>query len=217
MPLTKRQLQIASIVEKQGPITGDKIACSLNVTRAALRSDLAILTMSGILDARTKVGYFYTGKKTAGLFSQEIKNIKVKDVKALPVAVSDNANAYDAMVLMFTEDVGTVFVVGGQDMLKGVVSRKDLLKASQSSAGDLSKLPVSMVMTTLSKLVVTYDDESAIIAAGKLIDNEVDSLPVVQEVDAAARKYKVTGRFTKTNTARLLVDLADENRFSEEF
>ena len=39
----------------------------LNVTRATLRSDLAILTMTGILDARPKVGYFYSGINGASL------------------------------------------------------------------------------------------------------------------------------------------------------
>ena len=54
--LSNRQKQIAEIVRLDGPITGEHIAERLNVTRAALRSDLAILVMGGILDARPKVG-----------------------------------------------------------------------------------------------------------------------------------------------------------------
>ena len=57
MGLTARQKQIAEIVRAEGPITGQRIADQLHVTRAALRSDLAILIMSGIIDARPKVGY----------------------------------------------------------------------------------------------------------------------------------------------------------------
>ena len=58
--LSNRQKRIAEIVRLEGPITGEHIAQRLNVTRAALRSDLAILIMGGILDARPKVGYYYT-------------------------------------------------------------------------------------------------------------------------------------------------------------
>ncbi|MCQ2381115.1 MAG: helix-turn-helix domain-containing protein, partial [Acidaminococcaceae bacterium] len=36
-------MQIAEIVRIDGPITGEQIASRLHVTRAALRSDLAIL------------------------------------------------------------------------------------------------------------------------------------------------------------------------------
>ena len=46
--LSNRQKQIAEIVRLDGPITGEHIAERLNVTRAALRSDLAILVMGGI-------------------------------------------------------------------------------------------------------------------------------------------------------------------------
>ena len=59
--LNERQLKIIDIVKENEPITSESIASSLNVTRATLRSDLAILTMTGILDARPKVGYFYSG------------------------------------------------------------------------------------------------------------------------------------------------------------
>jgi len=47
------------IVKKNEPITSEQIAEKLNLTRAALRPDLSILTMSGILDARPRVGYFF--------------------------------------------------------------------------------------------------------------------------------------------------------------
>ena len=46
--LSNRQKRIAEIVRLEGPITGEHIAERLNVTRAALRSDLAILIMGGI-------------------------------------------------------------------------------------------------------------------------------------------------------------------------
>ncbi|MEJ7543235.1 helix-turn-helix domain-containing protein, partial [Staphylococcus intermedius] len=58
--LIKRQQQIIEIVKSNGPITGEHIADRLSLTRATLRPDLAILTMSGILEARPRVGYYYS-------------------------------------------------------------------------------------------------------------------------------------------------------------
>ncbi|MDD4335542.1 MAG: HTH domain-containing protein, partial [Desulfotomaculaceae bacterium] len=49
MKLTKRQENILEIVTNHGPITGERIAGMLSLTRATLRPDLAILTMSGLL------------------------------------------------------------------------------------------------------------------------------------------------------------------------
>ena len=74
-----RQLKIIQdIVKENEPITSESIASILNVTRATLRSDLAILTMTGILDARPKVGYFYSGISGASLVGNKIKDKKVK-------------------------------------------------------------------------------------------------------------------------------------------
>jgi biotin operon repressor len=91
-----------------GPITGEHIASQLDVTRAALRSDLAILVMSGILDARPKVGYFYTGKNTLGMLQEEISVITVRDVMSVPVVIGTDKSAYDAVVSMFMDDAGSV-------------------------------------------------------------------------------------------------------------
>ena len=206
--LSNRQKRIAEIVRLEGPITGEHIAERFNVTRAALRSDLAILIMGGILDARPKVGYYYTGKNTLGMLMEEISNICVKDLQSVPIAIGQDKSAYEAIVTMFLEDVGSVFILDESGLLSGVVSRKDLLKAAINNA-DLHNLPVVMVMTPLSKIIVVNEDESVASAARKVIDNEIDSLPVVRAVNVGKRSYEVVGRITKTNFTRLLVDLAE--------
>ena len=206
--LSSRQKRIAEIVRLDGPITGEHIAARLNVTRAALRSDLAILVMSGILDARPKVGYFYTGKNTLGMLMEEISSICVQDLQSVPIVIGQDKSAYEAVVTMFLEDVGSVYVLDESGLLAGVISRKDLLKAAINN-GDLRDIPAVMVMTPLSKLVVITPEESVATAANKIIDNEIDSLPVVKTIDAGKRSYEVIGRITKTNFTRLLVDLAE--------
>ncbi|MDZ4975821.1 HTH domain-containing protein, partial [Clostridium perfringens] len=62
MKLSQRQEEIIRIVKEGQPVTSETLADKLGVTRAALRADLAILTMIGILDARPKVGYVYLGE-----------------------------------------------------------------------------------------------------------------------------------------------------------
>ena len=62
MKLSDRQEEIIKLVKEGQPITSEALAEKLGVTRAALRADLAILTMIGILDARPKVGYIYSDK-----------------------------------------------------------------------------------------------------------------------------------------------------------
>lgn len=202
-------MQIAEMVRVEGPITGEQIAGRLHVTRAALRSDLAILIMSGVLDARPKVGYFYTGKNTLGMLMEEISAITVGDVQSVPVAVQSTATARDVIFKMFTEDVGSVFVVDERGLLAGVVSRKDLLKAAVNNKGGMHDLPVPMVMTQASKLIVAEPEDSIVSAAGKLIDNGIDALPVVRIVDDTRREYEIVGRVTKTTFTRVLVELAE--------
>lgn len=95
-----------------------------------------------------------------------------------------------------------------EGMLNGILSRKDLLKAAINN-NDLRDIPVVMVMTPISKIIVATPDEPAASAARRLIDNEIDCLPVVKIIDEKKRMYQVLGRITKTNFTRLLVDLAE--------
>ena len=139
----------------------------------------------------------------------------MKDVQSVPVVAAKTATAYDTAVTMFVEDVGSVFIVEGKGVLIGVVSRKDLLKASLGRGSDLSKIPVPMVMTPLAKLIVTEPNESVVTAARKIIDNEIDALPVVKILSEEKHSYEIIGRFTKTNLTRLVVDLSEgKGRYS---
>ena len=108
--LTERQEKIIEIVKANEPITSENIAKKLKLTRATLRPDLAILTMSGILDARPKVGYFYTGKTSFSFIAEKIQEIKVADRKSVPVVVDEETSIYDGIVTLFLEDVSTIFV-----------------------------------------------------------------------------------------------------------
>lgn len=178
----------------------------LNLTRATLRPDLAILTMAGYLDARPRVGYFYTGKTGSQLLTEKIKKIKVHEFQSLPVVIQESASVYDAITTMFLEDVGTLFIVDKHSKLAGVVSRKDLLRASIGQR-DLNTLPVNIIMTRMPNIAVCYRDDHLIDVARRLIERQIDAMPVVRKAEDN-NGFEVIGRVTKTNITRALVELA---------
>jgi CBS domain-containing protein/biotin operon repressor len=202
--LNKRQERILSIVKENGPITGEQIAEKLNLTRATLRPDLAILTMAGYLDARPRVGYFFTGKTGSQLLSESLKKIYVRDYQSIPFVISENVSVYDAIVTMFLEDVGTLFVVDKDSLLVGVLSRKDLLRASIGKQ-ELTALPVNIIMTRMPNITVCSRDELLIDAAKKLIEKQIDALPIVKETE---KGQEIVGRLTKTSITKAFVGLA---------
>jgi len=208
--LTPRQMLIVDIVKKHEPITSEEIAAKLNITRAALRPDLSILTMAGILEARPRVGYFYAGKNNKSLLAEKVRSIKVSEIKAVPVVIKEETSVYDAIVTLFLEDVGTLFVVQEDGSLCGVVSRKDLLKIAIGNA-DIKQVPVSVVMTRMPNLVTVTMEESAYDAARKIVEHQVDALPVIKpkEIDGKI-KYEVVGKVTKTTITKLFVELGKD-------
>ncbi len=207
MELTKRQEHILQIVKDNGPITGEHIADQLNLTRATLRPDLAILTMAGYLDARPRVGYFYTGKTETQLLTDNLKKLLVGDYQSIPVVVSEGMTVYDAICTMFLEDVGTLFVVDKESLLVGVLSRKDLLRASLGKQ-DLTTIPVHIIMTRMPNITVCTKEDYLIDVAEKLIEKQIDALPIVKQSD---KGYEVVGRITKTNITKAFVALASGN------
>lgn len=207
--LSKRQQRIIEIVKESEPITSEQIASNLNVTRATLRPDLAILTMSGILDARPKVGYFYSGKAEVNLFSQQIKNIKVSEIMSVPSIVSEDTSVYEAIVTLFLEDVGTIFVASNGS-LTGVVSRKDFLKSAIGGI-DINKVPVGMIMTRRPNIITVMGEENVLHAAVKIIEHEVDSLPVIEKTVVDGKEnLKVIGKVSKSNITKLFMELCKE-------
>ena len=214
MNLTSRQKKISEIVRTDGPITGQNIADKLHLTRAALRSDLAILVMSGVINARPKVGYFYNGKNALVLLTEEVSDILVSDIQSPPVVIQNSKSAYEAIITLFVEDVGSIYVVDENNFLVGVVSRKDLLKLTTNNRGDMKAVPVVVAMTPLSKLIMAFPDTPVSSAARKVIDNQIDSLPVVRCVNEKKKHYEVIGRITKTNFTHLFTDIAEGREVS---
>ena len=206
--LNQRQQKIIEIVKENQPITSENIASMLNVTRATLRSDLAILTMTGILDARPKVGYFYTGVSQINLLGNDIKEKKVEDMMGMPVVVKKDVSLYDVIVEMFLSDVGSIFIIDDQENLCGVVSRKDLLKATIGGL-DINKMPIGMVMTRTPNVVTVEREDSIVLAARKIIEHEIESIPVV-DTDKDNHTMKVIGRISKTNITKLFLEIAGE-------
>ena len=103
-------------------------------------------------------------------------------------------------------------MVDKDNYLTGVVSRKDFLKTALGQT-DLFKVPVSVIMTRMPNVITCTLDDKVVEAARKIVTHEIDSLPVVKVFvdDRGDEKLEVVGRITKTNIARLFLDLAYKN------
>ncbi|MCY6484242.1 helix-turn-helix transcriptional regulator [Clostridium aestuarii] len=211
MKLSTRQKDIIELVKENQPITSEQLANRIGVTRAALRPDLAILTMTAILEARPKVGYIYSKKPTSSIVYDYIKKIKVKDIMSKPVTLDEQTTVYNAIVNLFLNDVGTIFVENN-GCLVGAVSRKDFLKIAIGGT-DINKVPVGIIMTRMPNIIFVEPEEDAYSAAQKIIEREVDSLPVIEKfTEENEEKFKVVGKLSKTNITRLFVKMGEENQ-----
>lgn len=211
--LNERQEKILEIVKKLEPITGEGIAEILNVTRAALRPDLAVLTMSGFLEAKPRVGYTFKNEGVNNEIKRMLKQYRVKDLQSMPVVLKENSSIYDAIVTLFVEDTGSIFVVDQENFLAGIVSRKDFLKTTLGQA-DIHKVPVSVIMTRMPNIITANLDDTVVEVVKKIVEHEIDSLPVVKCYidETGEEKLEVVGKVSKTNIARLFLDLADDHK-----
>lgn len=208
MKLSERQEEIIKLVKEGQPITSEALAEKLGVTRAALRADLAILTMIGTLDARPKVGYVYSNKPKSSLVNEYINEIKVKDIMSKPSIVNESTTVYDAIVYLFLNDVGTLFVENA-GALTGAVSRKDFLKIAIGGT-DIHRVPVGVIMTRMPNIVCGTVDDPAYDIAKKIIEHEIDSIPIVEKIMVEDKEqYKIVGKVSKTNVTRLFVKLGN--------
>ncbi|MFS7400043.1 helix-turn-helix transcriptional regulator [Carnobacterium maltaromaticum] len=192
MELTTRQKKIIQIVKTDEPISADNIAKQLSLSKPTLRSDLAILTMTGILDARPKVGYFFSGQNFDPLLFDDLYEKKITEIMVPPINVKKETTVSDAVTMLFMHDVGTLYVVENDELL-GVISRKDLLRSTISST-DTHTIPVAMIMTRMPNVITIQENERILDVGYKIIQHEIDSIPVVD----TQNPLKVIGKISKT-------------------
>lgn len=207
MKLTPRQEEIVRLVKAGQPVTSEALASKLGVTRSALRPDLAILTMIGVLDARPKVGYIYSERPSSSLVYDYISKIRVQDIMSKAITVSEETMVYDAIVFLFLNDVGTLFVES-KGVLIGAVSRKDFLKIAIGGT-DIHKVPVGVIMTRMPNIICVSGEDNVYDVAGKIISHEIDSIPVVEKIigEDGKEQLKIMGKVSKTNITKLFVKL----------
>ncbi|MGL5088917.1 MAG: helix-turn-helix transcriptional regulator [Cetobacterium sp.] len=201
MQLTERQKEIVEIIKKHGPITGDEIAKMIYITRSALRTDFSILKKMSIIKSKQKVGYTYNQA-----FIDSNNKTLVKHIMSAPITIDESYSVYKTVLLMFEKDIGTIFITK-EGNLAGIVSRKDLLRIAIGKR-DIEHIPINLIMTRMPNLVFSVEDETIEDSIKKIIEHQIDSLPVVRITEKNGKEiYKVVGRFTKTNASRLLLDI----------
>ena len=124
-----------------------------------------------------------------------------------PSTVNEAMMVYDAIVYLFLNDIGTVFVENN-GYLVGAVSRKDFLKIAIGGT-DIHKVPVGVIMTRMPNIVCGASEDSAYDMAKKIIEHEIDSIPIVEKVrvEQGKEQYKIIGKVSKTNITRLFVQM----------
>lgn len=205
MELSERQKAIIDIVKANEPISGDKIAESLGLTKPTLRSDLAVLTMTGVLDARPKVGYIYSGLSFEPLLHEQLFETKVEALMTPSIIVFPKTTVRDATTSLFMYDSGSLYVtdeITGD--LIGLVSRKDLLRSLLNNQDN--DLSVAVIMTRMPNIIVSYPEMSVLEAGRLLTKHEVDSLPVVEFKESK----KVIGKISKTRIMEHFIKMGSE-------
>ncbi len=207
MELSNRQKEIIEIVKQKQPVKSNEISELLNINRATIRPDLKILTMMGILEAKRKVGYYYTGRSLLHILGSYIKTINVMDIQTEPTVVEETSSIYDGIITMFTKNAGTLYVVDGK-YLSGIVSRKDFIKA-MIGRKEVESLPIPMIMTRMPNIIYLEPTESVYDAAYKTMYYEVESLPIVtKEIDKkGVQRLVLIGKVSRTNITRYVVNM----------
>ena len=204
MKLSKRQEQIIAVVKEHQPVSGERISDILAVSRATLGSDLSFLTLSGILKASPKVGYTYESDNMEAFFFFDVFQTKVQEIMSPPLMVAQDTSIRDAITNLFMYDVGSLYVMDEAKELLGVLSRKDLLRASLNT--NIDGTPVAVCMTRVPHVKTCTPEFTILEAADTLQKYEVDSLPVVEKENPK----KVIGKITKTKILTYITQQAKE-------
>lgn len=203
MEFTERQQKIIQMLKAKSPLTGEEIANQLGLSVPTIRADLRLLTAIEMLAARPKVGYVYRGDSQAGV---DYANLYEKPISAImqpAITIKDDATLQEAISKLFLRDVGTLFVVDQKDHLVGLISRKDLLRASFNNSNPEAIL-ASVIMTRMPNIITVTADTTVKKAGQLLLKHKVDSLPVVDQQSP----QRVTGRITKNRIFQHFIEQA---------
>lgn len=198
--LTQRQNKIIQLLKAESPMTGETLATKLNISLATIRADLRLLTTIGILDARPKVGYAYQGENLLQMDSQKFFQTTIAAILLPPTEIKLTTSMEEVVTKLFLADVGSLYVLDDDGALVGLISRKDLLRASFTNRD--TTLPASIVMTRMPNVITVTADTSIIAASKLLLKHNVDSLPVVQN----AGDTHVIGKITKNRIFKYLIE-----------
>ncbi len=121
-----------------------------------------------------------------------------------PLMVAQDTSIRDAITNLFMYDVGSLYVMDEAKELLGVLSRKDLLRASLNT--NIDGTPVAVCMTRVPHVKTCTPEFTILEAADTLQKYEVDSLPVVEKENPK----KVIGKITKTKILTYITQQAKE-------
>ena len=121
-----------------------------------------------------------------------------------PLMVAQDTSIRDAITNLFMYDVGSLYVMDEAKELLGVLSRKDLLRASLNT--NIDGTPVAVCMTRVPHVKTCTPEFTILEAADTLQKYEVDSLPVVEKENPK----KVIGKITKTKLLTYITQQAKE-------
>ncbi|MCV3296157.1 helix-turn-helix transcriptional regulator [Oenococcus kitaharae] len=206
MDLTLRQREIVRILKKRSPLTGERIAEDLKLSLPTIRPDLRFLTGISLLKARPKVGYEYQGGQLINLDYEHLYHQTIAAILLPTTEIKANDTLQDAVGQLFLNDVGSLYVLDDQENLVGLISRKDLLRASLDNSR-VQSMTASMVMTRMPNLITATADMPILEAGRLLLLHQVDSLPVV---DKQAPRH-VIGKITKNRIFQHFIESALQN------
>lgn len=192
MEFTERQKKIIKMLKANSPMTGENIGENLGLSVPTIRADLRLLTAVDILVARPKVGYIYQGKPANRINYDELYSIPIESILLPATKISEDTSMQAAITKLFIEDVGSLYVVDGDSNLVGLISRKDLLRATFTN-DDPKAVPAGIIMTRMPNIVMVTPQTTIMEAGNLLLTHEVDSLPVTE----GAGSHVVIGKITK--------------------
>jgi CBS domain-containing protein len=206
---SERQKGIVDLLKTQSPLTTDSLAQTFQVSRSALQADLAMLLAWGVLEQQPRKGYsFCSDYDEQKALRKRVGHLRVRDFMRLPVSVREDCCIQEALVAMFTHNVASLIVVGESRELKGIVSRKDFLRASLGKT-DFQQVPINVIMTRMPNIVLALPDDLVVDVALRLIKHEINTIPITEIfIESDGNEiYHVIGSFNQTSVAALFVEL----------